>query len=119
MAHVINLVTQAFMGTLSTSKHYDPATPEAELVSASDEDDRDVIGIIRAITVKVSETDHTKIIYSISWSRRAGAIIGETKRNVQKHSNSQPPIATLARHEGAVVVDVHHASSCTGPEGGK
>ena len=65
MAHVINLITQAFMGTVSTSKHYDPASPEADLVSTSDEDNHDMIGVIRAITVKVSEMD---LKYSVSYN---------------------------------------------------
>lgn len=65
MAHVIKLATQAFMGTVSTSKHYNPASPEADLVSTSDKDDCNTISVIHAIIIKVSETD---LNYSVSYN---------------------------------------------------
>ena len=84
MAHVINLVTQAFMGTVSTSKHYDPATPEVDLVSTAGGDDRDVIGIICAITVKVSTTESRFLFHTMFY--RHGR-----RQNARKCSKASKP----------------------------
>jgi hypothetical protein len=51
LAHVINLATQALISGYSTSKHYNPHDPAAHELS---QDNRDEVGIIRTITVKVS-----------------------------------------------------------------
>lgn len=53
MAHVINLATQTFLAMYSTSKHYDPSSPDADIVVSSNGEDRDPIGLVRAISVKV------------------------------------------------------------------
>jgi hypothetical protein len=53
LAHIINLATQAFISTHSKSKHYDPAEPDADLTG---DNGRDVVGLVRAISVKVALT---------------------------------------------------------------
>lgn len=54
LAHIINLATQALLTAHSKSKHYDPATPNAELVVERRADDtRDEVGLVRAIAIKV------------------------------------------------------------------
>ncbi|KAH0825729.1 hypothetical protein J3R83DRAFT_9933 [Lanmaoa asiatica] len=66
MAHVINLAMQAFLTTYSTSKHYDPSLPDADIVVSSDRGDRDPIGLIRAISVKArSSTQHKELFKNI------------------------------------------------------
>ncbi len=47
-SHSVNLGSQKFMRTYSKAPHYDPLNPDAHIPT-----DRDEVGIIRAITVKV------------------------------------------------------------------
>ncbi|KAF8224474.1 hypothetical protein L208DRAFT_1311083, partial [Tricholoma matsutake] len=49
LAHIINLATQALITTYSKSKHYNPADPDADLAGP----ERDEVGLVRAICVKV------------------------------------------------------------------
>jgi hypothetical protein len=51
LAHIINLATQALISTHSKSKHYDPAEPDADLTV---DNGRDVVGLVRAISVKAA-----------------------------------------------------------------
>ena len=51
--HIINLATQALITVQSKSKHYDPAEPDADLQVVGDDTERDVIGLVQAICVKV------------------------------------------------------------------
>lgn len=55
LAHIVNLATQALLSSYSTSKHYDPKNPNDHLppATASADSPRDVVGLVRAITVKV------------------------------------------------------------------
>jgi hypothetical protein len=57
LAHVINLDTQALIGTYSKSPHFDPRSPDAHIPTSHDE-----VGLIRAIVVKVR---HLYIVQSI------------------------------------------------------
>ena len=52
-AHVINLGTQVFIGTYSKSPHYSPHDPKAHEPDTSNRGERDEIGLIRTICVKV------------------------------------------------------------------
>ena len=59
MAHIINLTTQAFLGAYSTTAHYDPSMTNDTIEPAWDNDDqRDEIGLVRAIAVKASEWEY-------------------------------------------------------------
>jgi hypothetical protein len=54
LAHVINLATQALLSTYSKTKFFNPEKPEEhnpDLEAA----ERDVVGLVRAITVKVNQ----------------------------------------------------------------
>ena len=51
LAHVINLATQALIGTYSKSPFYDPKAPNQ--TSEVGQDLRDEVGLVRAISVKV------------------------------------------------------------------
>jgi hypothetical protein len=53
LAHVINLATQALIGGYSKTKFFDPEKPEDHTPDVEDFE-RDVVGLVRAITVKVS-----------------------------------------------------------------
>lgn len=55
LAHVINLAVQAFLKKESKAKYYNPAEPEAHEPgsTATDGNKRDIIGLVRAISVKV------------------------------------------------------------------
>jgi hypothetical protein len=57
LAHVINLATQALIGTYSKSPHFDPRTPELHIPTSRDE-----VGLVRAIVVKVSYFFHLVLI---------------------------------------------------------
>jgi hypothetical protein len=48
LAHVINLATQALIGTYSQSPYFEPKSPESHVPTCRDE-----VGLIRAIVVKV------------------------------------------------------------------
>jgi hypothetical protein len=52
VAHIVNLATQALITAHTKSKHYDPSKPDQDLVDNSSFD-RDEVGLIRSITVKV------------------------------------------------------------------
>lgn len=52
LAHVINLATQVFISLCSTTAHFDPENPEEHEPDLS-ADVRDVVGLLRAIGVKV------------------------------------------------------------------
>ena len=53
LAHIINLATQAVISTRSKAKFYDGSPDENELPEDLGAADRDEIGIVRAICVKV------------------------------------------------------------------
>ncbi|KAF8809282.1 hypothetical protein BYT27DRAFT_7094767, partial [Phlegmacium glaucopus] len=53
LAHIINLATQALISTRSKSKYYDPHSQD-EHPADVDGINRDEIGLVRAICVKVS-----------------------------------------------------------------
>lgn len=62
LAHVINLATQALLGTYSKAKHFDPedeATHDVDVTGYI----RDEVGLIRGITVKVSTVRVVRIHY--------------------------------------------------------
>jgi len=52
LAHIINLATQALISTRSKSKYYDPASLD-EHPTDIDGINRDEVGLVRAICVKV------------------------------------------------------------------
>lgn len=97
LAHIINLATQALIATHSKSNHYDPQKPDEDYVAlrdgqfdpASDDDadgpgivnQRDEIGLMRTITVKVSYTHplHCRLIYIKVFIHDVGALLSETK----------------------------------------
>lgn len=54
VSHIINLATQALISTRSKAKYYEPNKPDDDqLPEAAGGDDRDEVGLIRAICVKV------------------------------------------------------------------
>ena len=54
LAHIINLATQALISTRSKAKYYEPNKPDDDqLPEAAGGDDRDEVGLICAICVKV------------------------------------------------------------------
>lgn len=54
LAHVINLATQSFLSTYSKAPHYSPHDLKGHEPDTSQHiDDRDEIGLIRTICVKV------------------------------------------------------------------
>jgi hypothetical protein len=53
LAHIINLATQALIATRSKSKYYNPHDLD-EHIPDLDAQERDEIGLVRAIVVKVS-----------------------------------------------------------------
>ena len=53
LAHIINLAAQALITGYSKTKFFDPAHPEAHNPVSLEDSERDVVGLIRAIAVKV------------------------------------------------------------------
>jgi hypothetical protein len=74
LAHVINLATQALIGTYSKSPHFDPKNPEAHIPSSRDE-----VGLIRAIAVKVGKIliSQRQVLHGLS-----ATVICQAKGNV-------------------------------------
>ena len=54
LAHVINLAAQALISTYSSASHFDPSAQHDYDPNDVDGKERDEIGLIWAITVKVS-----------------------------------------------------------------
>lgn len=76
LAHIINLATQAFLAAYSKAKYYDPKDPDDHLQSDTDSTDaRDVVGLVRVITVKVQ---HAFSLLIQSLTRIPGALICKT-----------------------------------------
>ncbi|KAF5337979.1 hypothetical protein D9758_014306 [Tetrapyrgos nigripes] len=59
LAHIINLATQALISTHSKAKHYDPESPESHEPDL-EAVERDVLGLVRAIVVKVRSSAKRK-----------------------------------------------------------
>jgi hypothetical protein len=53
LAHVINLATQATLAAYSSAKYYNPHDPDGHVLGVSGDTDRDEVGLVRAICVKV------------------------------------------------------------------
>jgi hypothetical protein len=53
LAHVINLGSQALISTHSKSPHYNPREPKAHEPDVFSRGDRDEVGLVRTICVKV------------------------------------------------------------------
>ena len=59
LAHIINLATQALIAGYSNTKFFDPEKPD-EHTPDVDAFERDVVGLVRAITVKVRSSAKQK-----------------------------------------------------------
>ncbi|KZT38983.1 hypothetical protein SISSUDRAFT_696854 [Sistotremastrum suecicum HHB10207 ss-3] len=64
MAHVINLATQALLKSLSKAPHFNPHDPDAHLPEGDAESRRDVIGLVRAISVKERSSSQRKELFA-------------------------------------------------------
>jgi hypothetical protein len=53
LAHVVNIGSQELIGTYSKAPHYTPHSPQAHEPDTTKQDNRDEIGLVRAICVKV------------------------------------------------------------------
>ena len=63
LAHVINLATQAVIKSHSKSKFYDPSKPDDHIPETSGFI-RDVVGLVRAICVKVMVLNQSTEMFS-------------------------------------------------------
>jgi hypothetical protein len=59
LAHVINLATQVLISAYSRAPHYNPHDPKGHEVDTSQMANRDEIGLVRTICVKVSPSSFT------------------------------------------------------------
>jgi hypothetical protein len=62
LAHIINLATQALIKTRSDAKYYSPHDENQEDIQDADGAERDELGLVRAICVKVSSVMITSMI---------------------------------------------------------
>jgi hypothetical protein len=87
LAHVINLATQALIAGCSKTKFFDPAQPDDHAPDTEDFE-RDVVGLIRAITVKVfvSEAFMDSSYADITVLLMKGLLIRKTQGKVQVHA---------------------------------
>jgi hypothetical protein len=133
LAHIINLATQAFLATYSKAPHYDPATEGGGVdVAVADEDDdadededgRDVIGLIRSITVKVrllftsrprsfGKCTHSMLVVDALIRQAASTVSGHPSQGGR--CIIAPSEGSAPRHESQVVFDLYHASTGSFP----
>jgi hypothetical protein len=95
LAHIINLATQALIKGHSKAKHYNPALPD-EHIPSTEGIDRDEIGLVRAIAVKVRTAHPTHPTYSECWS---GTFICETQRTFPDGSSRESCRENQNRYE--------------------
>jgi len=82
LAHVINLASQALIAAYSKTKFFDPEKPD-EHIPDLNMFERDIVGLVRAITVKV--TCHLLMLSSHCWFiLRLGPIICKEKAKIQE-----------------------------------
>lgn len=62
LAHIINLATQALISTRSKAKYYDPEADESHVPDLA-ATERDEVGLVRAITVKVRSSSQCKELF--------------------------------------------------------
>ena len=70
IAHIVNLATQALITAHTKSKHYDPAKPDDDLVVERGVD-RDEVGLVRSITVKVVFDHSFTVELSLTSNKRS------------------------------------------------
>lgn len=92
LAHVINLATQAFLSLCSTTAHFDPETPEGHEPDLWAEV-RDVIGLVRAIGVKVPIVTNCQLM---NWCLHCSQARSSAKRKekflqLQRDAGSSSP----------------------------
>lgn len=97
LAHIINLATQALISTRSKAKYYNPHDNEIHETPNMDAEpghQRDEVGLIRAICVKV----HRSFLKSEYANNRIilGSFICSTQRTFQENTTEQQRITTPA-----------------------
>ena len=110
LAHVINLATQALISTYSCLKHFNPHDPEAHEPAVEEEGQRDEVGLIRTITVKVSFLmiyRYSHLIPDIS----TGSLINKAEGNAAPTADLCKQVSPCPphRHEGSLVINICHA----------
>lgn len=63
LAHIINLATQTLIATRSKSKYYSPADEDAHIPDLVSQE-RDEVGLVRAITVKARSSSQRKALFN-------------------------------------------------------
>lgn len=71
LSHVVNLGSQVLISTYSKSPHYVPHDPKAHEPDTSKTTDRDEVGLVRAICVKVCLILHDMLYFIKYFSRNA------------------------------------------------
>lgn len=120
LAHVINLATQALLAAHSSSKHYDPAKPTDHEPNI-DDFLRDEIGLIRAITVKVSIFPFIFVLYITNIFFSKGPLLRKTQGTSTLHSDPcrmEASTHSPSWHEGSLVIHLQHARPRTKTERG-
>ena len=113
LAHIINLATQALIKTRSEAKYYSPHEEVQEDLDADAGAERDELGLVRAICVKVC-------VFNLKLDcipkKIPGPIIISTERTFQRNAgwkeSSRSP--TLAWYESSVEFNIYNAPSCRG-----
>ena len=120
MAHIINLATQTFLTPCSSSKHYDPATPEADIVVSNNGEDQDAISLIHATYLCQGKHVHMDLSFTDPTDHvLAGMLLGAMQRTVQEHSDALSTLAAYTWYESTMLSNVCNAQSCVGTERGK
>jgi hypothetical protein len=92
LAHIINLATQALISTRSQAKYYNPHDDEIHETPNLDAEpghQRDEVGLIRAICVRVYKS-HLLSEYANNWFWFIlGPFISSTQRTLQENSTKQ------------------------------
>ena len=96
LSHVVNLGSQALISTYSKLPHYAPHDPKAHEPNTWIHGNRDEIGLIRAICVKVSHC--LLAAFRVNWQseqERSSAKRKELYKQIQIKANVVPPMQLL------------------------
>ena len=124
LAHIINLAMQALLTAHSKSEHFDPATPDADLV-ASRGVQRDEVGLVRAICVKVSIYCFRHIQITTNGIYLTGTLFCAAQRIVQQYPaawwrwscTEWCTKATFDGYESSLVINLCHARTSREAQG--
>ena len=107
LAHIINLAAQALISTRSKAKYYDANADEDAHIPSMEGEDRDEVGLVRAISVKVCTW--TGCIANISDVSLPGMFLVAEKSPLHRNTSAQ---IYCTGSKGSVELNICDAPPC-------